>query len=107
MRHTRSLGWLLLLSGCATNFTGSAHIEGGRAGCEHHCSADGLHMSALVYMGEYSSACVCEVPHTAAHGGAPAASASAASTATAVAVITQMAQQQSSSSYNSQSFIIR
>lgn len=53
---------LLSLAGCATSFTGSAHIEGGRAACEQKCAGQGLAMTGLVYMGEYSSACVCEVP---------------------------------------------
>ena len=58
--------WLLLASGCATTFTGSAQVEGGRAGCEKKCSAIGLQMQAFVFMGEYSSACVCDVPGPAA-----------------------------------------
>lgn len=57
------------LAGCATNFTGSAHIEGGRAACEQKCAGQGLAMTGLVYMGEYSSACVCEVPGRATAGG--------------------------------------
>jgi hypothetical protein len=59
------------VSACATSFTGSAHIEGGRSGCQTKCSAQGLEMSALVYLGEYSSACVCSVQPPA---GAPAVS---------------------------------
>jgi hypothetical protein len=51
----------LCLQACATSFTGSAHIEGGRGGCESRCAGDGLTMSGLVYLGEYSTACVCSV----------------------------------------------
>lgn len=51
----------LALPACATSFQGSAHIEAGRAGCEHKCAGQGLAMSGLVYLGEYSSACVCSV----------------------------------------------
>jgi hypothetical protein len=58
-----TLGFLLLtssLSGCPTTFSGSAHVVGGRAGCEQKCKKSKLRMSALVFLGEYSSACVCE-----------------------------------------------
>jgi len=30
------------LSGCATAFTGSAHVEGGARGCEARCKAQGM-----------------------------------------------------------------
>ncbi len=52
----------LILSGCATTFTGSPHVEDGRAGCEKKCKGQGMEVAGMVYMGEYSSACVCEVP---------------------------------------------
>ena len=52
---------VLSLTACATSFQGSAYIEDGRTGCEHKCAGQGLAMSGLVYMGEYSSACVCSV----------------------------------------------
>jgi hypothetical protein len=55
-----SLGFVL--AGCATSFTGSAHIEGGRGACQSKCAGQGMQMAGMVYMGEYSSACVCEVP---------------------------------------------
>jgi hypothetical protein len=51
------------LVGCATSFTGNAHVENGRAGCEEKCKGQGMQVAGMVYMGEYSSACVCEVPH--------------------------------------------
>jgi hypothetical protein len=47
---------------CATSFTGSPYVEGGRAGCEAKCKGDGMDVAGLVYMGEYSSACICSVP---------------------------------------------
>jgi hypothetical protein len=53
----------LSLVGCATSFTGNAHVENGRAGCEEKCKGQGMQVAGMVYMGEYSSACVCEVPH--------------------------------------------
>lgn len=34
-------GSLLFLLSCATNFTGSPHVEGGRAGCEKKCKEIG------------------------------------------------------------------
>ncbi|HEX7476747.1 MAG TPA: hypothetical protein VF331_02975 [Polyangiales bacterium] len=90
-RGLRNLGLSLLLAacGCATSFEGSAYVPGERAGCEKKCNAQGLVMGSLVYMGEYSSACVCELP--ASH--APAAGA-AASSAGAVGVIMQMQRSQ-------------
>ena len=50
------------LCGCPTTFSGSAHVVDGRAGCEKKCKKSKLRMSALVFLGEYSSACVCELP---------------------------------------------
>lgn len=52
----------LSLAGCATSFTGSPHVENGRSGCESKCKGQGMEVAGMVYMGEYSSACVCEVP---------------------------------------------
>lgn len=52
----------LSLFGCATTFTGSPHVENGRSGCEVKCRGQGMEMAGMVYMGEYSSACVCQVP---------------------------------------------
>ncbi|MDD9939412.1 MAG: lipoprotein [Myxococcales bacterium] len=80
---------LLTLAGCATSFTGSAHIEGGRSGCESKCAGQGLAMSGMVYMGEYSSACVCEVPGASSAAGGPASVAGGAA-----GVVMQMRQQQ-------------
>ena len=47
---------------CATSFTGSAHVEEGRGGCERKCKGQGMEVSGMVYMGEYSDACICSVP---------------------------------------------
>jgi len=80
--------FLLVVSGCATTFTGSAEVEGGRPGCERKCASIGLEMQAFVFMGEYSTACVCEVP-----GSAAQARRSAAAAAVAVGVMTQMRDQ--------------
>jgi len=48
-------------SGCATSFMGSAYVEGPKE-CRSICSGWGMEMSGMVAMGEYSTACVCEVP---------------------------------------------
>ncbi len=53
---------LVLLGGCATSFTGSPHIENGRKGCDAKCSSQGMEVAGMVYMGEYTSGCVCSVP---------------------------------------------
>ncbi len=89
--HTIWFGTCLALGGCATNFQGSAYVEGGRAECEKKCAAEGLVMSSIVYMGEYSSACVCEVPgRQAAPPAAPSPAPAAAATTGAIGVIMQM-----------------
>ena len=49
-------------SACATNFTGSPHVEEGRGGCERKCKGSGMEVAGMVYMGEYSDACICSVP---------------------------------------------
>ncbi|MEZ4224242.1 MAG: hypothetical protein R3B13_25050 [Polyangiaceae bacterium] len=53
---------VLMLGGCTTNFTGSPHVENGRKGCEAKCSQQGMEVAGMVYMGEYTSGCVCFVP---------------------------------------------
>jgi hypothetical protein len=49
------------LVGCATSFTGEAHVEGGPSGCQKKCDTWGMDFTAMVVMGEYSDACVCRV----------------------------------------------
>ena len=49
-------------TGCATSFVGSAYFEGGRPACEAKCREQGMEAAGMVFMGEYSSACLCEVP---------------------------------------------
>ena len=79
-------------AGCRTEFTGSAHIDPGT--CQAKCSEAHLQMAGMVYMGEYSSACICEIPKAPAPptGMGPAASAAAAGAA--AGVVMQMRQQQ-------------
>jgi hypothetical protein len=56
------------LGACATSFTGSAHVENGRQGCEDKCKGQGMELAGMVYMGEYSDACVCSLPGGTASG---------------------------------------
>ncbi len=71
--------------GCQTQFIGDPHIS--PAACQARCTQSNLQMAGMVYMGEYSSACICEVARP---GGAPAALASAGAMGAAPGVIMQM-----------------
>jgi hypothetical protein len=82
------------LVGCATSFTGNAHVENGRAGCEEKCKGQGMQVAGMVYMGEYSSACVCEVPHGSASSRREFLLGSAASSGGVVGVVLQRRQGQ-------------
>ena len=92
-----SFALILVSSGCATSFTGDAHYPGGARACFAKCASEQMQMSGFVYMGEYSSACVCEprrtgavaVASTGVVGGAGAAGATGA-----VGVILQARMQQ-------------
>lgn len=53
---------MLLLSGCATSFSGSAVIPNGRAECEQICGGWNMELSGMVQMGAYSNGCICRVP---------------------------------------------
>lgn len=90
----------LALSGCATTFTGDAHV-GGPDACRARCDGWGLDFAGMVAMGEYSDACVCHVrgAPTAAPVAAPAARSADLDDAAAIAggasgVIMQMRRQQ-------------
>lgn len=66
------------MGACATSFTGSAYVEDGRSGCEAKCKGQGMELAGMVYMGEYSDACICTVPgKTASKSGQLVASAGA------------------------------
>jgi hypothetical protein len=99
MKRLMMMILVLASTGCATSFTGSAHVEEGRAGCERKCQGQGLAMSGMVYMGEYSSACVCEVPG-ATGGGSAAAGGASAGAAAGVVMQMRRAEQQQYQSYN-------
>ena len=49
----------VLLSGCATSFTGSAKITNGPAGCESKCTQWGMDFVGMVILGEYTDGCIC------------------------------------------------
>ena len=72
-------------AGCQTNFTGAAHIS--TQACQRKCAQDNLQMAGMVYMGEYSSACLCGVANPA---GAPVGLAVAGAISASPAVVTQM-----------------
>jgi hypothetical protein len=76
---------VFVTAGCQTQFAGSAHIT--RAQCQAKCQSEQMQMAGMVYMGEYSSACLCE-PQRASVEGAPGAAAAAAGSA--VGVVVQM-----------------
>lgn len=84
------IGLLLLGSsvGCTTQFIGDPHIS--PAACQARCAQSNLQMAGMVYMGEYSSACICEV----GKAGGPAGLASAGALGAAPGVIMQMQREQ-------------
>jgi hypothetical protein len=84
-------------SACATSFTGSAHVEEGRAGCERKCKGQGMELAGMVYMGEYSDACVCAVPGQAASTKQNILATAGAVAGGSAGVVMQMRQQQSQS----------
>src|SRR4051794_2948834 len=47
--------------GCQTTFTGDPHIDPGQ--CQAKCQSTRMEMAGMIYLGEYSSACLCEAPH--------------------------------------------
>ncbi|MEO8706545.1 MAG: hypothetical protein ABI867_41350 [Kofleriaceae bacterium] len=58
---------IALVAGCQSGFKRTAHTD--PATCQSKCASSNMTMTGMVYMGEYSSACICEVPRPA---GAPA-----------------------------------
>ena len=99
--NRRALAWLAALAlcaclpGCRTNFTGSPQYPGGAPACFRQCAAENMRMAQFVYVGAYSSACVCEIVPIPTSGARAAtfdqrSGASGATTAAAVGVMTQM-----------------
>ena len=73
---------------CNTQFIGDPHIS--PAACQARCAQSNLQMAGMVYMGEYSSACICEV----GKAGAPSGVAVAGAMGAAPGVIMQMQREQ-------------
>jgi len=94
---SKTLGTLSILfglAGCATSFTGDPHIENGRQGCEQKCKGQGMALAGMVFMGEYTSGCVCTVPGQAASAGQQLlAAAQAGAGAGSAGVVMQMRRQ--------------
>lgn len=95
----RILGCLLMATvatGCATSFTGSPHVAEGRAGCEAKCKEQGMSLAGMVFMGDYTSGCVCTLPGQAAAARQQVVAAAEAGAAGGTGVVLQMrrAQQQ-------------
>jgi hypothetical protein len=62
----------IMLSGCATAFVGDAKFPGGARGCYAKCAQNDMAMESFVYMGEYSTACVCGLKQARGNGSASA-----------------------------------
>jgi hypothetical protein len=88
----------ICLMACATSFSGSPYVENGRAGCEAKCRSVGMEVAGIVYMGEYSDACVCSVPGRAASRSQLLDKASAAIAGAGAGVAMQMQRQRSQNS---------
>ena len=83
------------LTGCATSFTGEAHVPGGPAGCRDVCASYGMELAGMVAMGEYSDGCICRVrSQVSASGSDTAAVAGAAPAAVGVVMAMRARQQQ-------------
>ena len=102
LRKIATLAIALGVGGCATSFTGDPHIENGRSGCEAKCKGQGMALAGMVFMGEYTSGCVCTVPgQSASVGGQLYAAAQAGATAGSAGVVMQMRRAQQQNSNNS------
>jgi hypothetical protein len=76
-----------------TTFAGAPKVPSGAAGCRATCSAQGMELAGMVFMGEYSDGCICALP-----GQSPAVVMSgAAAQAGAVGVRMQMTRQEEES----------
>ncbi len=51
---------VLMLTGCATTFTGSAKIKGGPSECEAKCKEWGMELVGMVALGEFTDGCICK-----------------------------------------------
>jgi len=80
MRKLWLVSALALLCGCGspTQFQGSAKVAGGPSGCQKICEGWGMQLAGMVAMGDYSTACVCQLPGRSVPVVAAGASAAAA-----------------------------
>ncbi len=53
---------VLVLAGCATQFTGDPKVPNGPHGCMSICQSWGMQLVGMIQMGEYSDGCICQVP---------------------------------------------
>lgn len=82
---------LLFLIGCATTFTGEAHLTPQQ--CISKCKSWDMDLDSMVAMGEYSDACVCKVRSESLRS-------SASTAGGAIGVIMQMREQEQSQQMN-------
>jgi hypothetical protein len=87
-----TLGLIVWTMGCATQFHGSPRFPGGPKGCYDKCATSGMQMTSFVYVGEYSTGCVCGMK---GHAGrrASADASQPATAAASVGVVLQMREQ--------------
>ncbi|MBL4637448.1 MAG: hypothetical protein JKY56_26565 [Kofleriaceae bacterium] len=80
---------IVLLTGCPqpTSFKGDAHFPGGPNACFEMCKSGGMEMDSYIFVGEYSSGCVCRPVRIS--GQQTSSQSRAGSTAAAAGVIAQ------------------
>ena len=59
------LALVVFASGCATSFQGDANVSG-PSECYQKCNAGQMDFAGMIYMGQYTSGCICR-----ARGGTP------------------------------------
>lgn len=80
---------ITLSTGCATTFFGDPYFGGPRK-CYQKCRSQNMNMAGYVYVGRYSSACVCEIKGGGTKRRAVINSASGAVGGAAAGVVMQM-----------------
>lgn len=80
----------LSITGCgATSFEGSAYFPGGAPACMSHCASANMEMDSFVFMGAYSTACICRLKTAGGHARANGGSAGATSGAAVAGIVIQ------------------
>lgn len=85
---------VLAFTGCATSFTGEAHVPGGAAGCRDVCGSHGMDLAGMVAMGEYSDGCICRVRAQVSSAGSDALAVAGAGPAAVGVVMAMRAREQ-------------